>query len=471
MGDEREFNLDEISLYVIAMDLLRNIWVILLAAAAVWLGVTGVCDLTYVPEYTASATMAVSAKGENGDAYSSLLVTSQMAEVFGEVFRSDVLYEKIASEMGVEQIDGEISASVIEETNLLVLTAASENPRQAYLILDAALSNYESVSEYLFSNAVLRMVEEPSVPYSPSNALNVDRYRKLGTLAGAALVICGIGLISVLRYTVKTQTGARRNLDGRIRGVIPFEQKAHTLKGMIKRQNRSLLISSALVSMQFSEAVRKAATRVESHMRRKKMKVLLVSSVAENEGKSSVAANLALALAEKRRKVVLVDLDLRKPALFKVFDRPKTKKKMLGAYLNGEAEMEEVIDYDRKTRLYRIFQDKTISDSGRILDSEKLEHLLEVCRLKADYVIIDSSPMGVTSDVEVLMKYADSVLLVVRQDWSDIRAVNDKADIVRQSRKDFSGFLLNAFHREPDLMDGTPGGYGYYGYRRYHKGR
>ena len=204
MGDEREFNLDEISLYVIAMDLFRNIWVILLAAAAVWLGVTGVCDLTYVPEYTASATMAVSAKGENGDAYSSLLVTSQMAEVFGEVFRSDVLYEKIASEMGVEQIDGEISASVIEETNLLVLTAASENPRQAYLILDAALSNYESVSEYLFSNAVLRMVEEPSVPYSPSNALNVDRYRKLGTLAGAALVICGIGLISVLRYTVKT---------------------------------------------------------------------------------------------------------------------------------------------------------------------------------------------------------------------------------------------------------------------------
>ena len=56
MGDEREFNLDEISLYVIAMDLFRNIWVILLAAAAVWLGVTGVCDLTYVPEYTASAT-------------------------------------------------------------------------------------------------------------------------------------------------------------------------------------------------------------------------------------------------------------------------------------------------------------------------------------------------------------------------------------------------------------------------------
>ena len=46
MGDEREFNLDEISLYVIAMDLFRNIWVILLAAAAVWLGVAGVCGLT-----------------------------------------------------------------------------------------------------------------------------------------------------------------------------------------------------------------------------------------------------------------------------------------------------------------------------------------------------------------------------------------------------------------------------------------
>ena len=158
MGDEREFNLDEISIYGILKDLVWNIWVILLAALAGWFGVTGICDLTYVPQYTASATMAVSAKGESGNAYSSLTVTSQMAEIFNEVFQSDVLREKIAEAMDVEKVEGEINSTVIQETNLLSLSATSANPRQAYMILDEALNNYESVSEYLFSNAVLRIV-------------------------------------------------------------------------------------------------------------------------------------------------------------------------------------------------------------------------------------------------------------------------------------------------------------------------
>ena len=471
MGDEREFRLDEISIYGILRDLLLNIWVILLAALAGWFGVTGVCDLTYVPQYTASATMAVSAKGESGNAYTSLSVTSQMAGVFNEVFQSDVLREKIAEAMNVETVDGEISSEVIQETNLLSLSATSSNPREAYLILDAALNNYESVSEYLFSNAALRVVEEPTVPYSPSNSLNVSRYRKLGAAACAALVICGISLMSVLRYTIKTRTGARRNLEGKIRGTIPFEYKAHTLKGMLKKEKHSLLISSALVSTPFSEAVRKTATRVEQHLKRKGIKVLMISSVAENEGKSSVAANLALGLAEKGRKVLLLDMDLRKPALFKVFDRPTVKEKRMEDYLQGKAEFKDIVNYDKQLRLYRIFQDQPVSGSSRLLESERMTRLFEECRQLADYVIVDSSPMGVTSDVEVLMQYVDSVLLVVRQDWSDIRAISDKADVISQRRKDFSGFVLNAFHQEPDFTEGTIGYYGYRGNGDYHRGR
>ncbi|HIY63939.1 MAG TPA: polysaccharide biosynthesis tyrosine autokinase [Candidatus Mediterraneibacter stercoripullorum] len=471
MGDEREFNLDEISIYGILKDLFRNIWVIILAALAGWFGVTGVCDLTYVPQYTAAATMAVSAKGENGNAYSSLTVASQMAEVFNEVFQSDILREKIAETMGVDAVDGEITSTVIQETNLLNLSVVSADPRQAYMILDAALDNYESVSGYLFSNAVLRIVEEPTVPYSPSNVQNTDRYRKLGAAAGAALVICAIGMMSVLRYTVKTRTGAKRNLEGRIRGTIPYEYKAHTLKGMLKKEKHSLLISSALVSTPFSEAVRKTSTRVEQHLKRRGQQVLLISSVAENEGKSSVAANLALALAEKGRKVVLLDMDLRKPALYKVFDRPKIREKMLSDYLQGNVGLEDILNYDRQTRLYRIFQDKAVSGAARLIESERFAQLIEECREKADYVIVDSSPMGVTSDVEILMKYVDSVLLVVRQDWSDIRAINDKVDVIGQCRKDFAGFVLNAFHQEMNLEDGTAAYYGYRGYRENHRGR
>ena len=76
-NEVREIKLDEINILCIIRDLLKNIWVILLAAAAGWLAAAGVMSLLYVPEFTAQATLAVSAKGDSS-AYSSLSLTNQM---------------------------------------------------------------------------------------------------------------------------------------------------------------------------------------------------------------------------------------------------------------------------------------------------------------------------------------------------------------------------------------------------------
>ena len=155
MDEMREFNLDEVSLFCVVRDILKNFWVLILAAATAYLAVNGAAGLLYMPEYTATATMAVSAKGNNSSVYSSLTMANQMAEVFSEVFDSNVLREKIAEDLGQETIKGEISSSIIEETNLIVLDVTSVNPRQAYLIIQSAIENYDTVSDYLFSNAVL----------------------------------------------------------------------------------------------------------------------------------------------------------------------------------------------------------------------------------------------------------------------------------------------------------------------------
>lgn len=461
MKDTREFNFDEISIYHICMDLVKNVWVIILAAAAMWFGIEGAYKWMYVPEYTAQATVAVAAKGNDSGAYSSLNLTTQMAEVLSEVFQSDVLFEKIQEELG-EELNGKLSSIVIEETNLMVLQATAENPRQAYLMLKSALKNYTTVSDYLFSNAVLRMVKEPSVPFSPSNTLYVDRIKKLGAIGGGALAAAVIVLFSVLRFTVKTKAAARRNLDGKILGKIPYEKKHHTLKEIIRRRKKSILISQVTVSMTFAESYRKLATRLESHMKRHGEKVMLITSVAANEGKSSVAANIALALAEKGRKVLLVDMDLKKPAQILIFDAKETAKVMFKDYLEGKAAAKEILNYDEKTHLYTIYQGKGIANSGSWIHSKKMKDLLNLYREKMDYIIIDSSPMGYSSDAELAMEMSDLAVLVVRQDWSDIRAINEAVDAVSQSKTDFAGFVLNAFHKEFGTYGNS--GYYYYGY-------
>lgn len=467
MDERNEFNFDEISIYCIVRDILKNLWVILLAAAAAWFAVTGGESLLYVPEYTASATLAVSAKGNNSSAYSSLSVTNQMAGVFSEVFDSNVLRQKIQEELGQDSMEGEITSSIIEETNLIVLQVTSVNPRQAYLIIQSAIHNYDTVSDYLFSNAVLRIVQEPQVPFSPSNVINISRIQKLAMLGAAGITGIFLVLFSVLRFTVKTKQAARRNLDGRILETIPYEKKRKTLKEYFRKTNKSILVSSSLVSMRFSEAVRKSATQIDHHMRKRNQKVLLISSVSENEGKSSAAANLALALAEKGRKVILIDSDLKKPAQFKIFDKHKEVKKNLTDYLDGKLPAGELLEYDKKHKIFFIFQNKAVHNSGKYLDSAAMRELVQAAKKSVDYIVLDSSPMALSSDGELLLKLADAAVLVVRQDWTDIRAVNDTADNIRQTGVDFTGFILNIFHEETPLKN--RGTYGYYGYRHRRK--
>lgn len=457
---ERElFRLDEISWRGLCMDLLRNAWMILAAAVTVWLAVGGVHNLIYQPQYTASSTLVVSVGGQS-NAYTSLTTATQMADVFGQVFQSEALRKAIVEDVG-EEIQGTISCTPIEETNLLVLSTTSPDPRQAYLFINSALEHYESVAGDVFSNATLEVVQEPEVPSAPSNTSWIMSRRYLLVLMGAAGMAAVICLFYVLRFTVKNEVCASRQLDGKIRGVIPFEKKSSAAG--IRNPKQALLLNSPLVSMNFAEAGRSAEAAVEHHMRRHHQKILLVTSVTENEGKSTVAANIALALAEKRKKVLLVDGDMRRPAQHKVFEVREKGMASLDQVISDKAAWRDAVSYSRHDRIWRLFQFRPASNPAALLGEAVKGKLMEEWKQEFDYIILDSSPAAVSTDAEIWMEAADAVLLVVREDWADIRVINDTVDIIWQSGKDFAGFILNGFHREG--LRGTQE----YGYSNYSK--
>ena len=109
------------------MDFLRNAWMALVAGLSIWLHATGWNNLTYEPQYTSSATLVVTLKGES-NTYSPLSLASQMADVFSQVFQSGALREQIVVDTG-EDIRGMISCSPVSETNLMVLSATCSGPR------------------------------------------------------------------------------------------------------------------------------------------------------------------------------------------------------------------------------------------------------------------------------------------------------------------------------------------------------
>lgn len=285
----------------------------------------------------------------------------------------------------------------------------------------------------------------------------------MGMAAGGGLAAAAIILMSYLRFTVKTKETARRQLDGHVIGVIPYETKNRTLKTAIKRRKKALLITSRLHSMAFSESVRKVSTLVEHHMKRRNQKILLITSAEENEGKSSVAVNIALAMAEKGKKVLLIDSDLRKPSLYKIFEKKKDTAHSLSEFLEGKCEIQDTV-VKEKEGLFVVYQYQSIRESGKDLNGEMMKQFLRSCRKLVDYVIVDTSPMNMTTDAEIIMGEVDTVAVVVRQDWSSIGVINDISDVVTQSGVDFAGYILNAFHREYPWKV-TSASYGYYGYQ------
>lgn len=103
-----------------------------------------------------------------------------------------------------------------------------------------------------------------------------------------------------------------------------------------------------------------------------------------------------------------------------------------------------------------------ISDPSGILNASSVNALLDSMKQEFDYIIIDCSPSAVSTDAEIWMEAVDAVLLVVREDWADVRVINETVDIVWQSGKELLGFLLNAFHGQRFQELRGYGGYGNY---------
>ena len=201
-----------------------------------------------------------------------------------------------------------------------------------------------------------------------------------------------------------------------------------------------------------------------------------MTSVSENEGKSTVAANLAISLADQGKKAILIDGDIRRPSQFLIFNQKETEQKELGEFLKGSGHLSDILITGERPRLFFLGGRNCYSSSTELLYSERLPILLEACRKSADYVIIDTPPAGLLGDAQVWAQYADAVLMVVRQNYMLAEDVNDILDDFRDGHAKILGVVLNGVKSFAGAADqtigryygkyGEYGHYGHYNHRR-----
>lgn len=439
MKNDSPFSLEHINFYFLLRNLLRFLWIPILLAVSVWLLLSAGETVLFEPEYRSSAILVVSSKGGTS-AYSSLNMTKEMTRIFAEVFQSDILREKVAQELGVSKLNGTITTEVLPETNLLQLNVTAESPESAFKTLNSVLNHYTEVSDYLFSNAVLEEIKSPTVPISPINQFMPYEKKKLFAMAGAAVGVLGIVLLTIMDDSVQTASAAKDKIDGELYSIIPYVKFKKRKKK--NRKNTSILISNPNINFAYTEAFQNFSTVIDHKMKKHNYKVLMISSCLENEGKSTVSANLALALADRNKKVLLIDCDFRKPSQYKIFDLQKGIKQEFSDYLlSGKVKQKY-----QTTKFQKI--DLAIGKSNtdkavKLVHCDRLKKYVDEMRENYDYILIDSAPM-IISDTEALLNICDTAMLVVRQGYSMVGDINDCIDALSHTKSN-RGYIINYY--------------------------
>lgn len=414
--------------------------------------------INYVPQYLSSATFTVSADSQNiysSNGYYNNATASQLESTFPYLLTSGTLSRVVAADLGVEQLNGSITASVMPKTNLFTIEVRSGDPQAASDILNSLIENYPVVAEQVVGSTVLELLDNTGVAGQPYNAPNYARTTLKGGLLGLAAGIAFLFLVAFTRRTIQREEDFKQFLHAECLAVVPQVG----LKKRSRAQRQHISICNPHVAAPFLESMRILRTRLERLAGASGSKVLLVTSAAPGEGKSTVAANIAMALAMNGKKVLLMDCDIRNPSVGDMLGlRPG---KGVCELLKGETTLDEVFQYDKAHGLYVLPGGKPYANASEILDAPQMAQLLASVRELVDYVILDTAPVGMLTDTAVLAELADGALFVVKQDYAPIPHLVDAAEQLAESRIPLLGCILNG-------ATATLGSYGQSYYSSYH---
>ena len=301
---------------IIVSDIVRHWRSIIMMMLVFAMGADMFLTLTYQPFYRSEATFAL----KTGNEYTTSSQVDQVSDIaaaFGYIISSNLFKQDIMEEMNTEVLDGYFETTEMAGTNIIKIAAVSSSPRTSYYMMVSMLNRYQDLSRMVLGNINIELMQDISIAEDPVNVNshknNLIRFGIIGFVLGVAL----FALLGLINDKVKLKEDMEV-LGIPYLGSLSKEKKWFYLRGVQKK--KAILISQLSTSFRFIEDMKKLRTVVERKCEKHGWKTILVTSCLENEGKSSVLSNLALALASNHKKVLIVDGDLRKPAVYKIFD-------------------------------------------------------------------------------------------------------------------------------------------------------
>lgn len=202
-----------------------------------------------------------------------------------------------------------------------------------------------------------------------------------------------------------------------------------------------------------TETLQKALVNLEYVNIDKKYKVIQFTSTIATEGKTTMISNFAYLMAQRKKKVLVIDLDLRKPKMHKVFD--VANENGINDYLLGSIELSEAIKYSEEFKVDYLLSGEKTTAVVNVLTAEKLKKLIEELKEQYDYILIDSPPVLVVSDALYIANLVDGIIFNIAQNKARKKDVREALTSLEKTNTPIIGTLLTQVELSGKAYDYT----------------
>ena len=395
-----------------------------------------------VPMYKSSTTVILGSNQEGaGITQSDISINNNLVSTYAEIIKSRRVLEQVQKELNesytYKELANEISVSSINNTQIIKITVEDNNALNAKIIanLVAKVFTAEVPDLYNLDNVhILDVAIEEEDPYN----INVAKSSIIGGVLGLVL---STGIFFVIYYfdrTAKSTEQVEEILQMPILGSV--EETKNLKDELVVATNPKEIIS---------EQIKTIRTNLQFTSADEKIKTILITSSIPSEGKSFISSNLATAFAQNNKKVLIVDCDMRKGRVNKIFKVSNRigLSNLLAYKEDNEENLEEYVYKTKIDNLYVIPRGKVPPNPSELLNSQKTVKLISLLSEIFDYIIFDGPPVNGLSDSLIMSDFVDRTIVVTSLNAAPIELLENTKKMLNNVNAKVAGVIVNKVPR------------------------
>lgn len=413
-----------------------------------------VAAVTFImpPKYTATAEVFATYAGQSGETQTTNDMSSganylnTQITTYPELVKTEAVLQPVIKDLGLDMtttdLAGVVTATNPPNTFMVDISAEVGDPQQAADIANSVAKNLaDQVSSDLYNNSSssngspikLTVVQKAQTPTSQSSP-NIPLYLAVGLIFG---IIVGVG-VALLRDILNTKVDSTDD----VRELTHASSLGTVPQATILDDSRPVIVAQPAGSE--AEEFRRIRTNLsfltttatQGHGR-----LLVISSTNPSEGKTTVSANVAVALAEEGKSVLFIDADLRHPSVAHKLGIEGHVG--LSHVLSRQASPADVIQKYWKPNLHIMPAGKRPANASILLNSDLMKEMVEQALTQYDYVIIDTAPLSVASEATVFGRMAGGLVLVTGKGVVEKKELENTATALQAAEVPILGFIFN----------------------------